>query len=110
MHELALTKNLLEVALKHAGAQPIRHVNLLIGEWSDEREEAIRFYWDDLARDTRAQAAELHFQRVEAEMQCLACEAIFHPEEEDGTCPACGSPRLKLLRGDEVRLESIDVE
>lgn len=110
MHELSLTKNLLDIALKHAGAKPIRHVNLLIGEFSDEREEAIRFYWDDLARDSSAHGAELHFQRVEAEMQCLVCERVFHPEEEDSLCPACGSHRLNLLRGDDVRLESIDVD
>ena len=110
MHELSLTQNLLDIALQHAGEKHIRHVNLSIGEFSDEREEAIRFYWADLARDTAAHEAQLHFQRVEAQMQCLACETIFHPTEEDSLCPACGSHRLKLLSGDDVRLESIDVD
>lgn len=110
MHELSLTQNLLDIALKHAGARQIKQVNLLIGELSDEREEAIRFYWDDLARDTIAQGAQLQFQRVEAEMQCLACGMVLHPDEADALCPTCGSSRLKLLSGDGVRLESIDVD
>jgi hydrogenase nickel incorporation protein HypA/HybF len=110
MHELSLTQNLLDIALRHAGGKRLRQVNLLIGEFSDEREEAIRFYWADLARGTAAHGAQLHFQRVEAQMQCLACETVFHPAEADALCPACGSHRLKLLSGDDVRLESIDVD
>jgi hydrogenase nickel incorporation protein HypA/HybF len=110
MHELALTQNLLEVALGNAAGKKIVHVNLTIGEFSDEREEAIRFYWDDLAKDTPAAHAQLFFRRVDAEMECLACGAVFHPDDEAALCPSCLSHRLKLIRGDDVRLESIDVE
>lgn len=110
MHEISLTKNLLDVALKHAGERRIMRVNLLIGEFSDEREEAIQFYWDDLAKGTPAEGAELRFQREEAQMKCLDCETVYHPEDEAAFCPHCGSHRLKLLRGDHVKLDSIDVE
>ena len=110
MHELSLTQNILNVALQNAGDKHLLRVNLLIGEFSDEREDSIRFYWDELAKGTSAQNAQLYFQRVDAEMQCLACETVFHPKEEIVVCPACGSQRLKLLSGDDVRLDSIDVE
>jgi len=110
MHELSLTQTILDMVLKHAEERQIKHVNLLIGEFSDEREDAIRFYWDDLVKDTPIQNAELCFRQVDAEMQCLVCETIFHPEEETTVCPKCRSYRLKLLSGDDVRLESIDVE
>jgi len=110
VHELSLTQNILNAALKHADGKRIVRVNLLMGQLSDEHEESIRFYWDELAKDTSAQSAELHFQRVEAEMKCLECNTIFHPVEETLACPNCSSPRLQLLSGDDVRLESIDVE
>jgi hydrogenase nickel incorporation protein HypA/HybF len=110
MHELSLTQNLLDLALKHAAEKRIVRVNLLIGEFSDEREEAIQFYWDDLAKGTPAEDAQLHFQRVDAEMKCLECETVFHPDEEAAFCPNCGSHRQKLLSGDDVKLDSIDVE
>jgi len=110
MHELSLTENLLDVALKNSGERKIVHVNLLIGEFSDEREEAIQFYWDDLAKGTSAENAQLLFKRVDAEMKCLECEIVFHPDDEAAFCPNCRSHRLTLLRGDDVRLESIDVE
>ena len=110
MHELSLTQNLLDLTLRSAGEKRILRVNLLIGQFSDEREEAIRFYWNDLAKDTTARDARLIFQRVGAEMKCLECGAVFHPEEETSLCPFCQSHRLHLLSGGDVRLESIDVE
>ncbi len=110
MHELSLTENLLDVTLKNAGAKKVVHVNLLIGELSDEREEAIQFYWDDLAKGTSAETAQLLFKRVDAEMKCLECETVFHPDDEAAFCPNCDSYRLTLLSGDDVKLESIDVE
>lgn len=85
-------------------------MNLLIGQFSDEREESIQFYWDDLAKGTLAQDAELHFQHMVAEMKCRECGTIFHPEAETSMCPHCFGHRLKLLSGDDVRLDSIDVE
>jgi hydrogenase nickel incorporation protein HypA/HybF len=110
MHELNLTRTLFETTMRYAEKRQVKQVNLLIGEFSDEREDSIRFYWDELAKGTSAQDAELHFQRADAEMQCLACETVFHPKEELVSCPACSSQRLKLLSGDDVRLASIDVE
>jgi len=110
MHELSLTENLLDVTLENAGTRKIIHVNLLIGEFSHEREESIQFYWDDLAKGTSAENAQLLFKRVDAEMKCLACETVFHPEDEAAFCPNCQSHRFTLLSGDDVKLESIDVE
>lgn len=110
MHELSLTQNILDAALKHADGKRIIHVNLLMGQFSDEREESIRFYWSGLVKGTLAQDAELCFQTVQAEMKCLDCQTVFHPPEETLLCPNCSSMRLKLLSGDDVRLESIDVE
>jgi len=110
MHELSLTQNILDLALQNAGDKRVLRVNLLIGQFSDEREESIRFYWSDLAKNTSAQDAELCFQREDAEMKCLECGTTLRPEEETSLCPHCSSYRLRLLRGDDVRLESIEVE
>lgn len=110
MHEFSLTQNILKTALDHAEARKILRVNLSIGVFSHEREESIRFYWDELAKGTLAQESELHFQSVNAEMKCLECDADFQPKEETSFCPNCQSHRLKLISGDDVKLESIDVE
>jgi hydrogenase nickel incorporation protein HypA/HybF len=110
MHEFSLTQSILDCALKNAGDRRILRVNLLMGQFSDECEQSIQFYWNDLAKDTVAQNAELHFLRVDAEIKCLECDTIFHSQEETSMCPHCFGHHLKLLSGDDVRLDSIDVE
>jgi hydrogenase nickel incorporation protein HypA/HybF len=110
MHEFSLTQNLLEIALKNADSKRIVHVNLLIGPFSDEREESIQFYWRDLAKGTLGEGAKLSFRRVKAEMKCLACGGTFNLEDEASLCVYCQSDRLKMLSGDDVQLESIAVE
>jgi hydrogenase nickel incorporation protein HypA/HybF len=113
VHELSLTQNILNVTLENADrahAHRIMRVNLLIGEMSDECEEAIQAYWDQLAAGTPAQGAELNFRYVPAELRCMECGSVFTAMEVSSGCPFCLSTRVRLVRGDDVRLESIDVE
>ena len=113
MHELILTQNILEVALGQtakAGAERVVRINLSVGPMCDENEDSIRFHWGELARGTAAERAELHFETAPSEMQCLACGQVFSPTEETVSCPACSSDRLRILAGDEIRVESIDVD
>lgn len=113
MHEFSVTQNILKVALKHAEqakAERILHINLNLGQFSDEREESIQFYWEELSVGTPAQGAALHFKRIPAEMKCQDCGHSFFPVDEASECPACLSHRIRLISGDDVKLESIDVE
>ncbi len=110
MHEFSLTQNLLEIALKSAKSKRIVNVNLLIGPFSEEREETIQFYWRDLAKGTLGEGAKLHFQHVKADTKCLGCGGTFNLEDGESLCKYCQSDRSRPLSGDEVRLESIDVE
>ena len=110
MHEFSLTQNLLERALKNSDSKQIVRVNLLIGPFSEEREEAIRFYWRDLAKGSFGEGAELHFEHLPVEIKCLDCTGMFYLDEETPLCTFCYSEKLQLLSGEGVRLESIEVE
>ncbi len=110
MHEFSLTQHLLETALKKADSKRIVSVNLLIGSFSEEREESIQFYWRDLAKGTPGEGAKLHFRHVKADMKCLGCGGTFNFEEGESLCTYCQSDRSQPLNLDEVKLESIDVE
>jgi len=63
-----------------------------------------------IAKDTIAEGATLHFQRVPAEFLCLDCNHRYPVDGENLACPDCGSTRVKVASGDQFRLESIDVE
>lgn len=110
MHELPLTQTLLDTALENAKPKRILNITLLIGPFSEQREEAIRFYWRDLAKGTLGEGARVHFEHINAEPRCLACGATLNPEDTQSICRFCQNGSLKLLGSNEVRLESVEVE
>jgi len=111
MHEFSRTQNLLDLALKKSDSKRIKRVNLLIGPFSDEREDTIRFYWKDLAKGSPGEGAEIRFEHAPVEMKCFDCSGTFSLDEEDGSlCKFCFGRHLLLLDEEDVRLESIELE
>ena len=112
MREFSTTQNLLNRALEIANTRQIVRINLLIGPFSAEREESIRFCWKDLAKGSFGEGAELHFDHMNVEMRCFDCTGIFHLDEneESSLCKYCYSEHSELLSGEDVKLESIEVE
>ncbi len=113
MHELSITESILAIALRHAeqaGAARIASINVVIGKFSSVVDDSVQFYWDMIAAGTIAEGARLNFLRVPAEMTCHDCGHTFEPDDQTFTCPQCFSPRVKITRGEELRVESIDIE
>ena len=110
MHEFSLTQTLLDLALKNANSRQIVRVNLLIGPFSEEREESIEFYWKDLSKGSLGEGAELHFEQLPVEIKCLDCTGVLYLEDETSMCEFCSNERLQLSKGEDVRLESIEVK
>ena len=110
MHEFSLTQKLLDLAIQNANSKRIVRVNLLIGPFSEEREESIQFYWKDLAKGSLGEGAELHFEQLPVEVKCMDCTGAFYLEDETSICEFCYGERSLLLEGEDVRLESIEVK
>jgi hydrogenase nickel incorporation protein HypA/HybF len=110
MHELAITENILDIALKHANAQRITDVHIAIGELSTFVDGSVRHYWDIISKGTPAEGSQLHFRHIPILLQCRDCNAQFNATKDMSTCTSCGSQRLKVLAGDEFSLESIEVK
>ena len=113
MHELSITENILEIALRHANqahAKKINTIYLVIGELASIVDDSVQFYWDIIAKDTIAEGAVLSFKRIPTTLQCQACSLRFTPNEGDFSCPDCNSPKVKVFSGNEFYLDAIDVE
>jgi Zn finger protein HypA/HybF involved in hydrogenase expression len=112
MREFSVTQDLLNRALEIANSKRIVRVNLLIGPFSEEREESIQFYWKDLAKGSFGEGAELHFDRVNVEMKCFDCTGTFYldGDEEVSMCKYCYGEHLSVLNGEDVHLEGIELE
>ncbi|HMB22279.1 MAG: hydrogenase maturation nickel metallochaperone HypA [Chloroflexota bacterium] len=113
MHELAVTQSILDLALKHAdqaAAKRVTDIHIVLGELSSNVDDSIQFYWDIIARETLAEGARLHFQRVPAEFECLNCSHKYNLAYTELVCPDCGSTRVKIISGEEFYLDAIEVE
>jgi hydrogenase nickel incorporation protein HypA/HybF len=113
MHELAITENILQIALDYAersGAVRVTGLNLVIGQLSSVVDDSVQFYWDIVSKDTLCAGATLHFERIPAQMICLDCGHTYTLTKGLEACPHCESFRIKVHAGEEFRLESIDIE
>jgi hydrogenase nickel incorporation protein HypA/HybF len=113
MHELGITEQIAEIAIRHGEknqAQKVTDLYLVIGELSTVIDESVQFYWDMIADQTICMGAKLHFKRILAKFKCLDCEKDYHLSEGQlAPCPHCGSTRMEILQGKEFYLESINI-
>ncbi|MGQ9468064.1 MAG: hydrogenase maturation nickel metallochaperone HypA [Anaerolineae bacterium] len=113
MHELSVTQSILDIALTHAqgaGASRILQISLAVGELSGIVGESVQFYFDFLSKGTIAEGAELVFRHVPARFRCLDCGTEYEPNGTDWTCPQCGALQPIAVGGQELLVESIEVE
>ena len=119
MHELPITQSLLDITLRHAntaGAKRVTQIRVKIGQLSSVVDDSVQFYWGIIARDTIAEDATLVFERIPARFHCTQCGATLTPgakfclKASNYLCPQCSSPDLLLDGGDELYIDSIEVE
>ncbi len=112
MHELAVTESILSIALEHAqkaNATKVTDINLVIGQLSSLIDDSITFYWEIVSKDTICSEADIHFTRIPARMRCNACQNEYSMDHELTPCPCCNSSDIKILSGNEFRVDSIEV-
>jgi len=113
MHEFAITKSMLDLVLGEAervGAKEIRKIDLVIGKMSGVVDDCVQFYFDFLSKGTIAERAFLSFKMVPPTARCRNCDKLFELEEFNWTCPHCGANSLEIVTGNELFVESIEVE
>ena len=113
MHELAVTESILEITLRHAEqarAHRVTDIHLVLGELASIVDDSVQFYWDIISRETLAEGATIHFRRIEALMECQDCNARYKPGDGQLRCPDCEGGQVRVIAGEEFRLEAIEVD
>lgn len=113
MHEYAVTKNMVEIAVdeaKKAGAVRIIEIRLVIGDLSTIIDESVQLYFDIISEGTVAHGAKLLFRRVPAEFKCQSCGLVYNKPVKGFDCPNCGNLGFSTGTGKEFYIESLEVE
>ncbi len=112
MHEYALVQDLVgqvESLARRRGAAAVHRVVVSIGELSGVDPELFRTAYDTFRAGTICAPAPLELRAVAARWSCPASA----PETPRGailTCPGCALPARLAPGGDELRLETIEME
>lgn len=113
MHELAITQNILDIAINEARAaqaNQITKIRLSIGELSGVVGECVQFYFDFLKKDSIAENATIDFETVPAKLRCRDCQTSFQLNDSYWSCPCCHSTNVEIIEGQNCFIESIEVE
>lgn len=112
MHEMSLCESILDILKEQAQAQAfsrVERVCLEVGPFSGVEVEAMRFGFDVVAKGSLAENAVLEIVETEASAWCMDCSAPVKIEQRYGPCPQCGSHRLQVTGGDELRIRELEV-
>ena len=111
MHEYSIVQSLLSrvhASLRQYDVRSVRRLRLRLGELSGVDAGLLRTAYDLCAPGSICDGAELEIQPVPAQWRCPRCDRDAPPGGRL-SCPGCGCA-VRLHEGDEIVLETIDVE
>ena len=102
MHELAIAESIVRIAQSHADGRRVTKVYLKAGP--------LAFGFELVAQETSVEGAELVLEEVPAAGKCRACGSESRLESFPLQCKACGSFDLEIVAGEELYVESLEIE
>jgi len=112
MHEYSIVSSLLDVCEKQAkknSAQAIKSVNIKIGRLSGIEPHFMQSCFDVFKEDTICENATLHMEIIDTKIYCNACKQESIVYKNNFFCPTCKSPDTKILSGQEMIIQSIEI-
>ena len=119
MHELSVVQAIVATAERHAGGRPVAVVRVRVGRLRQIVPEYLGFYFEVASKETICEGAELEWERVDSRLTCSECGAEWDPAPPPARsgdelivrfrCPECESADHRVVSGDELAVESIDV-
>ena len=110
MHELSLAGAVVDTAERHAGGRRVVHIQLRLGELRQVVPDSLQFCFGMVARESVCEGAVLELEIIPAVLRCKACEHEWEIEEPPFWCPRCAGGDVAPVRGEELEVESIEIE
>ena len=110
MHELAIAESVVQIASRHAAGRRVTKVYLKVGHLRQVVPSALAFGFELVAQGTQVEGAELAVEEVPVTGKCRECGAESQPAGFPLLCGACGSFDLQVLEGEELYVESLELE
>jgi hydrogenase nickel incorporation protein HypA/HybF len=109
MHELSIASAIVDTAVAHADGRRVSVVSVRIGHLRQAIPSSLHFYFEICTRETIADGARLELEVVPGRLRC-ACGHEWEVDMPAFRCPQCASGEVAVLAGEELEVESIEVE
>jgi hydrogenase nickel incorporation protein HypA/HybF len=110
LHELSIAESIVRIASRHAKGRRVTKVKLEIGHLRQVVPSALAFGFELVAEGTPVEGAELEMEEVPAIGMCRECGVESQLRNFPLQCGACGGFDLEVLRGEELLVESLELE
>ncbi|MBD3202788.1 hypothetical protein GF327_00705 [Candidatus Woesearchaeota archaeon] len=115
MHELSITKKIIEMIEKECSKNNIKKpdkIHAEIGELTTYKKEPIKYYFDILKKENHLlKKADIDMKIINGKIKCKDCKKENHIKEKYLIlCPECGSGNIDILDGEDIRLKQIEGE
>ena len=114
MHELSIVETLIsqveKEVLQSRQQGRIVGLSLVIGRLSGVNADSIRFAFELISPDSSLAGAKLIIEEPRAVCRCEDCRTEAEIEEIVTSCPACGSQHITIVGGQDLMLQSIELE
>jgi|SRR5688500_6044485 len=108
MHEMALTRSVVDMVAARTTGRRVSRVRLEVGALAGVVPDAMRFCFDLACLGTDLEGADLDIVEVPGRLACATCGATSSCPDRVLLCP-CGSADVAIVQGEELRVLSVDV-
>ncbi len=105
-----MAESIVGISTRHADGRQVTKVYLKVGHLRQVVPSALAFSFELVAQATPLEDAELEIEEVPAVGSCQACGAESQLGSFPLQCEACGGFDLELLAGEELYVESLELE
>jgi len=103
MHELALSRAIVDAALRHAEGRPVELVHVRLGSWRQAVPGSLAFYFEIVARDTDCEGAALEIETLDGDQLEIAWIEVTDRRRDDfvahSNVSGPSAPGLEGVRG-----------
>jgi hydrogenase nickel incorporation protein HypA/HybF len=110
LHELSIAESVVSIASRQANGRRVTKVWMKIGHLRQVVPSALSFSFGLVAEGTTVEGAQLEMEEVPVVGECRECGKQSQLDSFPLQCTACGKFDLEILRGEELLVESLELE
>lgn len=112
MHELAVTRDILDIVCRNVPVEVrplVQTIRIRVGDEAGIVTDSLQLCFSALLPETDFPAAHLIVEHTPFTVRCATCHESFHVQNGSVLCPKCGGIETTVLSGTELQVVDIEL-